>query len=202
MQNLRLTSFFINGDALTSRNESYGYTIADVRTLTNIEKQNYEKLHYGLNTVQLQTVFPELVYEKEDGSYGVNYIEMIPILVQTINELNNKIKELEVAQGKYSQARLTSSINDINGETCFLSQNSPNPFNTTSSISLNIPNEKKSAVLYFYDASGKQINEQNISSTGKTEVSIIASDFVPGIYIYSLVVDGKCVSSKRMIVTR
>ena len=93
-----MTSFFINGDALTSRNESYGDTIADVRTLTNIEKQNYEKLHYGLNTVQLQTVFPELVYEKEDGSYGVNYIEMIPILVQTINELNNKIKELEVAQ--------------------------------------------------------------------------------------------------------
>lgn len=85
---------------------------------------------------------------------------------------------------------------------CFLSQNSPNPFNTVSSISLNIPNGTKSAVLYFYDASGKQINEKDITNTGKADVSIIASDFAPGIYIYSLIVDGKCVSSKRMIVTR
>ena len=202
LQNLRLTSYFINGDALTSQNESCGDTIADIRTLTKIEKQNYEKMHYGLNAQQLQTVFPELVYEKEDGSSGVNYIEMIPILVQTINELNNKIRELEVAQGKYSQARSISSINEIDGETCFLSQNSPNPFNTVSSISLNIPNGTKSAVLYFYDASGKQINEKDITNTGKADVSIIASDFAPGIYIYSLIVDGKCVSSKRMIVTR
>ena len=54
----------------------------------------------------------------------------------------------------------------------------------------------------LYDASGKQINEKDITNTGKADVSIIASDFAPGIYIYSLIVDGKCVSSKRMIVTR
>lgn len=202
LQDLRLSSYFINEDALMLQSENLSDTIADSRILTKIEKQNYERLHYGLNTEQLQAAFPDLVYEREDGSSGVNYIEMIPILVQTINELNNRIKELEIAQGKHSQARSTSSINAINDDPSILNQNSPNPFNTHSSISLTIPNNRNSAILYFYDASGRQIKEQNITSSGKTMVSISASDFAPGMYIYSLVLDGKCVSSKRMIVTK
>ena len=79
-------------------------------------------------------------------------------------------------------------------------------FATSFSVAANVENELLGGVNIFlscsYDASGKQINEKDITNTGKADVSIIASDFAPGIYIYSLIVDGKCVSSKRMIVTR
>ena len=44
---------------------------------------------------KLKEAFPELVYEKEDGTTGVNYVEMIPILVQVINNLSDEIKVLK-----------------------------------------------------------------------------------------------------------
>jgi len=203
LQNLELSTYFIKEPTSLMQNELTGDTIADKTELTLIEKQNYEKLHYGINVNQLREIFPDIVYEKEDGTTAVNYMEMIPILVQTINELNNRIKSMEGAKARMEvQTRQTSSIDELDYGYSVLSQNSPNPFNTSTSISLCIPKYSNSAMLYFYDTSGKQIKEIDIRSTGKTEMNVNASDFNPGIYIYTLIVDGKCISSKRMIVTK
>lgn len=79
-------------------------TIADIHQLTNIEIQNYEKLHYALPIEQLEEVFPNLVYENEDGSKSVNYIELIPILVQSINELKAEITSLKKVTNSITQS--------------------------------------------------------------------------------------------------
>ena len=69
-------------------------------------------------------------------------------------------------------------------------------FATSFSVAANVENELLGGVNIFlscsyvhgklYDASGKQINEKDITNTGKADVSIIASDFAPGIYIYTV----------------
>ena len=61
---------------------------------TFIEKQVDAKQHYALVVEQLEKTFPDLVYEQEDGTKAVNYMEMIPILVHCINELNAKLESL------------------------------------------------------------------------------------------------------------
>jgi len=52
-----------------------------------IQTQMSEK-RYGLATDQLKEVFPELVYEDKNGNVSINYIEMVPLLVQSMNYKN------------------------------------------------------------------------------------------------------------------
>lgn len=64
-------------------------------SVANVQAFNEDRLHYGLNVEQLKDAFPELVYEQEDGTVAVNYVEMIPILVQAINRLSAEVKVLK-----------------------------------------------------------------------------------------------------------
>ena len=67
-----------------------------------------DRLHYGLNTEQLKDAFPELVYEQADGTVGVNYMEMIPILVEAINRLSAEVRALK-AGGAYAEGTGSNS---------------------------------------------------------------------------------------------
>ncbi len=72
-----------------------------------------ERVHYGLDIDQLKESFPELVYELEDGTVGINYVEMIPILVQAINSLRTEIKVLK-AGGAYPNTESSSNTTILN----------------------------------------------------------------------------------------
>ena len=50
-----------------------------------MDEQFYTKSHYALDADRLEEVFPDLVYVNKDGSKVINYVEMIPLLVQSIN---------------------------------------------------------------------------------------------------------------------
>lgn len=52
-------------------------------------------VQYGLAADQLKKVYPELVYEDAQGNVSINYIELVPLLVQSINELSQKVAALE-----------------------------------------------------------------------------------------------------------
>ena len=65
-------------------------------TLSSIEdRQEYQKLHYGLIAQELQQVCPELVYENSNGLLSINYLEIIPILIEAIKEQQVEIDELK-----------------------------------------------------------------------------------------------------------
>lgn len=61
------------------------------------EISNYimPKNRYGLAADELREIYPELVYEDVSGNLSINYIEMVPLLVQSIKELKAKIEMLE-----------------------------------------------------------------------------------------------------------
>jgi len=203
LEALNVSSFYLDNNAyIRPQSISKGDTLELAKEMGAVEKQTFEKLHYGLDAEQMKEVFPDLVYELEDGSQRINYMEMVPILIQTISGLNARIKELESACGINSTKAVSKIAKAADTETVQLCQNTPNPFNESSSISMTIPESASSAVLSFYDASGKPLKQEDVSGTGSTTVTINASDFNPGIYLYSLVVDGKLISTKRMIVSR
>ena len=59
--------------------------------------------HFGLLAQEVQQVFPNLVYEGSDGYLSINYTELIPVLIQSVQELSAEVAELK-AQIKESQA--------------------------------------------------------------------------------------------------
>ncbi|GHV25493.1 hypothetical protein FACS1894176_04080 [Bacteroidia bacterium] len=101
----------------------------DKEFFDNLEKELAEKsqLTNGFLAQELQQVFPDLVHEDKDGLLSVDYIGLIPIIVESIKEQqqlidaqSKKIKELEqknTNSGKSSNLRTDTDESDSSGTT-------------------------------------------------------------------------------------
>ncbi len=157
--------------------------------------------HYGLIAQELKEIYPDLVVEGQDGYLSVNYIEIIPLLIQSIQELNKKVhylysdtdrKDTPPATGTYSTAFFEST----------LYQNTPNPFKESTIIECYISDDVVSAVLYIYDMSGKQVYSVDIQERNDVTITIAGVSLDAGMYLYSLITDGNLIDTKRMILTK
>ncbi|MBR4563875.1 MAG: tail fiber domain-containing protein [Paludibacteraceae bacterium] len=54
-----------------------------------------QQMHYGFIAQELKEVLPDIVYMGQDSLLSVNYIELIPLLVKTVQELSEKVDELQ-----------------------------------------------------------------------------------------------------------
>jgi hypothetical protein len=81
-----------------------------------------------------------------------------------------------------------------------LDQNNPNPFAGATTIRYSLPAGFRAAQLIITDNSGKAIRQVQLNTAGNGTVNIDASTLTSGTYSYSLVVDGKVMENKKMIV--
>ena len=180
-----------------------GDTVAAApRSVTDI--QALEKTHYGLDAEVLKEVYPDLVYESQEGDLCINYTEMIPLLVQSVNELRAQVVSLQGAQTYNVRARNGSEtgVGSSALDVPVLEQNDPNPFTQTTVVRYTLPESVKSAFLYIYDLNGTQIDQKTLQDRGKSSVTLEAGNLAPGMYLYALVADGKVIDTKRMIITK
>lgn len=156
--------------------------------------------HYGLIAQELQEIYPDLVIESDDGYLAVNYTEIIPLLIRSVQELSAKLDEAN----KSNVLRDEGATNIANPDTfqTELFQNTPNPFTEITAIRCNITDDVNQAVLYVYDMNGKQITKYQIDERGETQVVIEGSSLEAGMYLYSLIADGNVIDTKRMILTK
>lgn len=182
-------------------NVEMGDTAVAAPQLSKIQIQDIEKSHFSLIADQVEAIYPNLVYEDEDGQKCINYIELIPVLVQSVNELRAEITRLKGEAEKDVKA-VTMGNHMSEQDLTTLSQNKPNPFSVATEIEVRLASSVKTAKLYIYNLQGTQIKELVLSDRGDVKVQISGQDLVPGMYIYSLIADGKVIDSKRMIYTK
>ena len=64
-------------------------------------KEGFEEIHshkgndLGVIAQEVQSVLPDVVKERDNGYLAVDYIKLVPVLIEAIKELSAKIKELE-----------------------------------------------------------------------------------------------------------
>ena len=160
-----------------------------------------EGKHYGFIAQDVQKVLPELVYERE-GHLAVNYVELIPLLVQTIQNLSAEVEELKKGNPKVKSYFTNKNTPNEDGFEAVLYQNNPNPFSVDTKIEYQLPLSTQSAALYVYDMNGLQIEEYPILSFGEGSVIVSGGALDAGMYLYSLIADGQIVDTKRMILTK
>ena len=168
-----------------------------------MDEQFYTKSHYALDADKLEEVFPDLVYVNKDGSKVINYVEMIPLLVQSINELNEKI---EVLQGQSSgrakaAVRGTTGVDGSSISQNKLYQNTPNPFKEKTTIHFTLADDARDAYICIFDMTGKPVKKLPISS-GTDSISFGGYEIGEGMFLYSLIVNGQEIDTKRMIITK
>lgn len=162
----------------------------------------------------------------DDTVYGLRYSEFVGSLVASIKELNesNQEKDSEIADLsatvsllQYQLNYLANALNitlpsgiSLGGSSitstkssvaASLAQNYPNPCTQSTTISYKLPDTFSSAQLMITNEKGALIQISSLPFTEESSISINASSFkMSGIYLYSLLVDGKLIDTKRMIV--
>jgi hypothetical protein len=82
-----------------------------------------------------------------------------------------------------------------------LGQNLPNPFDNSTIIPFRIPKECHSAAIIIAESTGKIVRAIPVSCK-ETQLSLEAGILAAGVYSYSLVVDGRTVDMKQMVLTK
>ncbi len=156
------------------------------------------KTEYGFVAQDVQKIFPDLVFSDEKGYLGINYTAFIPMLVEVVKEQQIKINQLDSLVNAYNNA---SNNAEVVSTPAWLGQNTPNPFNTSTVIKFFVPEKSKAVIINIYNLSGSQLKTYTITEKGNHSLFINAGELNAGIYIYNLIIDGKEISSKRMILT-
>jgi hypothetical protein len=160
---------------------------------------------------------------------GMYYTDLIPVLIKGIQEQQVIINKQEVQNKKQTvllekldqkMAQQQSEIEVLKSQLAsllekettkdhilleseakaYIKQNEPNPFVESTIIKYYIPTTIKKAQLRISSVNGKTLKIENLSGRAAGQIQIETKNFPAGNYIYSLVLDGKVVASKKMAV--
>ena len=187
--------------------------LRDIEYFNNFHKSlEKDGPHFGFLAQEVKEIYPELVHTDKDGYMYIDYIGMIPLLVNAIGELNAQIEELKTENSQLNQAVINAQSPAIGNtqpsqiaEDFFrnaLYQNTPNPFSSSTNITMSLRNDVANATLYIFDMQGSLMRTIPVTDRGNVSVTIEGGDLNAGMYIYSLIADGNEVASKRMILTK
>ena len=165
-------------------------------------KEAAQKTHYGLSAQELQSVYPKLVEKGQDGYLGVNYVEMVPVLIRAIQELKEEIDKLKgTGTVRKSPTVSTTSVDNVKGNSNMLYQNTPNPAKNQTIIRYQLAEDAQDAAICIFDMTGKLVKKFPISS-GTNNLVINGYELGQGMFLYSLIVNGQEIDTKKMIISK
>ena len=177
-------------------------TESDTATVNNrTNGKKYKKTHYGLSAQELQKIYPELVDEGQEGYLCVNYIELVPVLIRSIQELKAELDEAKNA-GNSNMTRGGATDNSASSQTGnVLYQNAPNPFKEQTIIRFRLADDAVNAAICIFDMTGKMLKKLPVSS-GMDSVTVNGFELGEGMFLYTLMVNNQEIDTKRMILSK
>ncbi len=179
--------------------------VKDTKFETSLEASTKKPEAEGKNDLQQNTKSETIDFK------AVNYTELIPIMIKgmqemqaKIDEQQRKIEELEKKNTSSNTGVISSNSNSAISSkviNAFLKQNSPNPFRQNTAVQYSLPENVNIAQLILFDMNGHQLKSY-ILNKGMNQLTIDGGALSSGQYIYSLIVDGKKIDSKTMILTK
>lgn len=170
--------------------------------------------------------YTEEIFQEEDMTFkkgateeylAIDPSEIIYMLVNAAKEQQSVIEgqKVELETLKETVAKLaekgvsTSGASEISvllegkgTEKALLTQNTPNPFTSSTRIEYFIPTDSRNARMSFRDMTGKEIKRVDITNDGIGTIELTAKDLAAGIYSYVLYVNGSIAASKKMILKK
>ena len=161
---------------------------------------NIDIRHYGVSAQELQKLYPDLVMEGEDGYLSVNYSGLVPLLLRSIQELKHALDDIKENSDARKESNMTA-VNTAMASGNVLYQNTPNPFKEQTTIRFSLADDTQSASICIFDMTGKMLKNLPVS-TGDTSVSLNGWELGEGMFLYTLIVNGKEIDTRRMIITK
>lgn len=179
------------------------------KELLREEQEMASRRHFGIDAEELQRIYPDLVIEGQDGNLAVNYVELVPILIRSIQELKQQVDELQGNPSRMDAEARSASLEDETTTNILSStvhknvlyQNTPNPFKEQTIIRFKLADNAQNAAICIFDMTGKTLKKLPISSD-MDSVSIAGYELGEGMFLYSLIVNGQVIDTKRMVISK
>jgi hypothetical protein len=168
--------------------------------------------YYGLIAQDVERIVPEVVRTMPDGTKGLAYQSIIPLLIEAVKTQQSEIEELQIILNEYiKEYEEMKAIQSGNGiyekspsssiSNSFLYQNIPNPFSQSTIIRYHIAEIYQKSEIYIFTIQGELVKTYLLLDPNKSEIVIKGEELKPGMYLYTLLVDGREIDTKRMILT-
>ena len=208
IQNMNVVSYNYNNNRNSQESIDLltGETNADAYTTAIAGGGDNSRKHYGLLAQELQRIYPELVHEGQDGYLGINYVELVPILIRSIQELKAELDEVKGNTSRMEARRvsldeITTNILSSTVQSNILYQNTPNPFKEQTTIRFKLAENVQNASICIFDMAGKMLKKIPVSSE-MDNVSVGSYELGEGMFLYSLIANGQVIATKRMVITK
>lgn len=145
--------------------------------------------------------------EYPTDNWSISYEKLTVPLVKAVQELSAKNDDLQ-KQIDELKAMIVSNQSSVSSQQsatislASLGQNIPNPFSNNTIINYSLPQKFTSAQIIIIDKNGKTLKAVNVSGGGKGILKVEASTLASGVYQYSLIVDGKTITTKQMLIAK
>lgn len=172
----------------------------------------------GFIAQEVLEVLPEAVIKREDGTLGLIYDAIMPLLAEGIKaqqkiiidlqkltiDQQSDLEKLKNEIQNLSDNSISLRSNNVNDNSVNLLNVSPNPIVGTSTISYTLKNIKAQSLIIVTDLQGKLIKKINLAQNldkGTIEVSMLEFPS-SGMYLFSLLSNNEEVQTKKIFVNK
>ena len=162
----------------------------------------------GRNTYYYTTPRPINTIQKDNDHDSLRYAEFVTPLFKALQDLtaqlNAQHEEIQALKEQLTSFRghLGTPADSTNYKNVALYQNYPTPPSTETEIKISLPKNTDNANLIFYTREGQQLKVLHLFNRGDFIVKVDSRDLGMGTCFYALMVDGKIIDSKRLLVRR
>lgn len=111
----------LSGNAIALANTEQSDTASTMTmTTSNEDLARANKIHYGLLAQEVKELYPELVHEDAAGVMSINYTELIPLLIQAVQDLSEQVSAL--SNSSNASARKQAPKQEIEDLTSYILQ--------------------------------------------------------------------------------
>ncbi len=186
-------------------------------------KRDLEKINFsGFLAQEVDAAAKKIGYEfsgvdNTGKIMGLRYAEFVVPLVKAVQELSGENEDLKTKNAELEKrlqkiedllsgntVAVNSASQNITSEnvgTASLEQNIPNPSTGNTVIRYAVPVNAKQASLVITGLGGQTVKSY-ILNKGTGQLSIASGQLASGNYLYTLIVDGKKMDSKQMMIAK
>ncbi|PSR05634.1 MAG: hypothetical protein BRD49_04445 [Bacteroidetes bacterium SW_10_40_5] len=126
---------------------------------------------------------------------------------QLRTRLNRLAKQKDGNANRFQKSddlnKKTVSISDQDGENqAMLLQNRPNPYSGETIIPYYLPKDFNNANMLITNTNGQIIKRVDLENPGKGELTLRTKGLKAGQYLYSLIVDGRKIQTRKMVLSK
>jgi hypothetical protein len=213
---IRCVDVYETSDSTLKENINTLTSLEKVKQLRGVryqlKKDEEHKEKIGLIAQEVEPIIPEVIQTSPEGEKAIAYSKLVAILIEAIKEQQQTIEKLQAhvetiendccnSGLETKNATMNPAGNNSETESAKLFQNQPNPFNRETLIRFEIPQEVVDAQLYICNMSGVLLKTIQVNQRGQGIEKLNSNELNAGMYLYSLVTDGKLIDTKQMLLT-